>query len=101
MVFPGQQIPAGLGAAEFLMGAVIDQSLVETGHTGYMFVDDPDVMGDKDDGDTLVLVQAVEYLIKMIVCLGVYSGCRLVQEKESRTVDKGAGDEDTLLLSSG
>ena len=80
---------------------VVDQPLVQTGHLGDVPVDDADVVGDQDDGDAFLLVQAVEKAVEMALGFRIDARRRLVEKQDPGLVDDGPGDEDALLLAAG
>src|ERR1039458_1148897 len=84
---------------QFVVGAVFDDvSVVEDGdavgvaHGG-------DAVGDEDGGASLhELAQAVEDLV---LGVGIDAGESVIEHQDTRLPNDGAGDGDTLLLSSG
>ena len=101
VVAAADHVPEDVRPAELLVAAVVDEPLVEAGDARDVFVDDADVVGDEDDGQTLPPVESVEQVVERRLGLGVDAGRRLVEEKDLRRRDQGPGDEDALLLSSG
>ena len=64
-------------------------------------VGDAALVGDDDDGDVLLLVQALEELHHLDAGLGVQRARGLVGKDDLRAGDEGAGDGDALLLAAG
>ncbi len=98
VVSSGQHFFESLRLAKFLMCAVVDQLLVETGHLIHVFVHDPDIMRDHHDRDAFFFIQRIEHVIKTFLCFCIYARCRLIQKQNMRLIDNCPGDEHTLLL---
>lgn len=80
------------------MGAVINELLVETGHPCHVPVDDAYFMGNHDDGDSLVIIEAMEHVIEMFLSWSIHTCGRLIENQDFRSMGNGPGYKDSLLL---
>ena len=58
-------------------------------------------MGDVDEGDVHLALQALEFQLHLLAQLEVQGAQRLVEKQDLRLIDQAAGDGHTLLLAAG
>ena len=85
-------------SAKLIMTPMINQGLIETGNLYHMFVDDSHFMGNQNDGDSLLPIEPVKHVVKMILRLHIHSCRWLIQHQYLRIISKRTSDEHALLL---
>jgi len=98
VVFPPEEFLNHLGTAEFFVGPVEEEALVEAGNLVNVLGDNPEIVGDQRNRQAFVAVELGKHVVEAGMRFGIHTGRGFVQKKNIGTIDNGPGNEDPLLL---